>query len=247
METIAMNGAQKRVRRTVGQFTLRTLLTLTLLVALLLAWRSSLERAEVRLTEQANKLRYAEEELERARDEIRDRDRVKPDKNRTLWQANLDGAQLRGVTISSNTNAFQRASLQGCDLAGATLQGGDASFQLSRFDNSRLVNAKLTGGVSSFQMATFVNADLAGAELSGGGASFQKSSFENATLIRSRLSGSFQSVNLSGTRLEGANLSALRSEDLASCYFKDPPTYDRQTTFPAGFDPAKKLWRRVGD
>jgi hypothetical protein len=54
-------------------------------------------------------------------------------------------------------------------------------------------------------------------------------------------------VNFSGARFEGADLSALDSGDLASCYFKEPPTYDHQTTFPAGFDPVKNLWRRVGD
>lgn len=218
---------------------------LTLLVALLFGWRSSALHAKKQLTRQANRMRYAEQELERAREELDDRDRPKLDKARVLREAELDGAHLRGVTISSPGNAFQRASFKDCDLENATLQAGGAAFQGARFDKSNLTNAKLTGGGSSFQEATFVDADLTGAVLTGGGASFQGSSFENATLTRAQLVGSFQLVNISGTHFEGADLSALDSQSLASCYFKEAPTYDGQTKFPAAFDPVTQLWRRV--
>jgi uncharacterized protein YjbI with pentapeptide repeats len=221
------------------------MLMLTMLLALLLAWRSSEQRAERQRTRQAGLLQYVEEELERARQELRDRDRPRRDKTRVLWEAKLDGTHLRGVTIASSENAFQGASFRDCDLKDATLQGGVSSFQFARFDNANLVNAKLAGGGASFQIATFVGADLTGAVLTGEGTAFQKSSFENATLVRARLVGSFQGVNISGTRFEGADLSALDSDSLASCYFREPPTYDGQTKFPAGFDPEALLWRRV--
>lgn len=230
------------------QFSLRGVLLLMLLVALILAWRSSLERAELRLAQQANQLRYAEEELARARDALRDQARGPTrDRARSLWEARLDGAQLRGVSVVSPGNAFQRASFHECDLESVTLQGGGSAFQLARFDQAKLVGAKLTGGSASFQGATFVAADLTGAILTGGSGSFQGSSFENATLVDARLAGSFQLVNLSGARFEGADLSALESESLTSCYFKDPPTYNGQTKFPAGFDPQAQLWKRVSD
>ena len=74
---------------------------------------------------------------------------------------------------------------------------------------------------------------------------FQRGSFEDASLIDARLSGSFQSVNLSGARLEAADLSAIARDDLASCYFKVPPTYDARTKFPPGFDPVERSWKRV--
>jgi uncharacterized protein YjbI with pentapeptide repeats len=164
-----------------------------------------------------------------------------------LWEAKLDGAHLRGVTIASPSNAFQWASFKDCDLENATLQAGGAAFQFARFDNSNLVNTKLMGGGASFQEATFVNADLTGATLDGGGASFQGSSFENATLVRARLVGSFQSVNISGAHFEGADLSALDSYSLESCYFKEAPTYDGQTQFPDAFDPETQLWRQVAE
>ncbi len=190
------------------------------------------------------RLQYAEEELERARDQL-DQSRPRPDKIRVLW-VDLAGANLRGVTIASVSNAFQRASFQSCDLQDATLEGGGAAFQFAQFDNASLANAKLTGGGASFQLATFVNADLTGAVLSGGGASFQRASFENATLVRARLIGDFQLANISNAHFEAADLSALDSDSLASCYFKEAPTYDEQTIFPDGFDPEQHLWEKAG-
>ena len=92
---------------------------------------------------------------------------------------------------------------------------------------------------------SFVEADLTGATLTGGGASFQNATFEKAILIGATLSGNFQLVNFSGARLEGADLSAIAGNNLASCYFKEPPTYDARTKFPAGFDPVERSWRRV--
>ena len=229
------------------RFTIRTVLMLMLLVGLLLGWNSSVRRANRQLTQQANQMRYAEQELERARDELDNRLRPRSDKTRVFAGVGLDGAHLSGVTIASSSNAFQWASFKGCNLKDATLQGGGSAFQFARFDNSNLANAILMGGAASFQEATFVGADLTGAVLTGGGASFQGSSFENASLVRTRLVGSFQLVNISGAHFEGADLSALNSESLASCYFKEAPTYDGQTQFPAGFDPESQLWLRVAE
>jgi uncharacterized protein YjbI with pentapeptide repeats len=212
-----------------------------------LGWRASIRDAKEQLARQTIQLRYAEQELERARDDVKDRDRPRQPTPRNFWEAELDGAWLRDMTISSPTNAFQRASLKNCDLQNATLEAGGAGFQFARFDGSNLANAKLKGDAASFQLATFVGCDLTGAVLEGGGSSFQASSFENATLIGARLVGSFQLANISGARFEGADLSAIDSNSLESCYFKDPPTYDGQTRFPPGFDPAANLWRRISN
>jgi uncharacterized protein YjbI with pentapeptide repeats len=218
---------------------------LMLLAAVLLGWRSSLQRGAQQLKRQEIRLQYAEEELRRARDLLRDRNRPNRVVSRVLDETVLDGANLRGVTIASSENAFQRASLRNCNLTTAVLEGGDSAFQLAHFDGARLVHARLKGGFASFQEATFNNANLTDAVLLGRGSSFQRASFENATLVRARLAGSFQAVNLTGAHLEGADLSAIAAEDLASCYFKQPPTYDDQTRFPAAFDPAAQQWARV--
>jgi uncharacterized protein YjbI with pentapeptide repeats len=227
------------------RFTIRTLLTFTLVVAMALGWRVSHRNARQEIALQTVQLRYAEEELRRARDELKDRDRPNQPSSRNFWEAEFDGAYLRDVTISSPSNAFQRASLKNCDLQNATMEADTSAFQLAHFDGSNLAHAKLTGGGASFQCATFVGCDLTGAVLDGGGSSFQLSSFENATLVGARLAGSFQLVNISGAHFEGADLSALNTGSLQSCHFKDPPTYDAQTQFPAEFDPAANLWRRV--
>ncbi len=224
----------------------RGLFFLILLVALLFGWLSSEQRAERERRLQEQRVRYAEEELRRARDELRDQLRGRqPDRLRSFWEADLEGSNLAGMTITSNGNAFQRASFRKCRLEGATLEGGGSSFQFARFDAAKLARACLKGGSSSFQVSSFVGADLTDATLIGGSGSFQIASFEEAILIGAKLSGNFQGVNISGARLEAADLSAIARDDLASCYFKDPPTYDARTKFPPGFDPVDGSWRRV--
>lgn len=239
---MSINQARPRPR-----FTLRTLLFFTLVVSMALGWYSSGQSARQQLARRTIELRYAEQELRRARDDLKDQGRPKQPNPRAFWEAELDGAQLPDVTISSPTNAFQRASLKNCNLQNAKLETGGSAFQGARFDGSNLRNAKLTGGASSFQLATFVGCDLTGAVLSGIGTSFQLASFEDATLVGTTLVGSFQGVNISAARFEGADLSALSSNSLESCYFKEPPTYNRQTRFPLGFDPAANLWQRVSE
>jgi uncharacterized protein YjbI with pentapeptide repeats len=223
------------------------LLFFTLLVAMVLGWHSSVRDARRQLARQTIQLRYAEQELRRARDDLKDQGRAKQPNSRAFREADLDGAHLPEVTISSPTNAFQRASLKNCNLQNATLEAGGAAFQGARFDGSNLANAKLTGGASSFQSATFVGCDLTDAVLSGVGSSFQLASFEDATLVGAKLVGSFQLVNISRARFEGADLSALMRDSLESCYFKEPPTYNRQTRFPLGFDPATNSWRQASE
>jgi uncharacterized protein YjbI with pentapeptide repeats len=216
------------------------------LVALILGWVSSERRAERERRHQVQLLRYSEEEVRRARDELRDQLRGRrPDRLRSFWEADLEGSDLVGMTIASATNAFQRASFRKCRLEAATLEGGDSSFQGAHFDSANLARANLKGGGSSFQMSSFAGADLTGATLIGGGSSFQAASFEEAILIGAQLSGNFQGINISGARFEAADLSAITCDNLATCYFRDPPTYDARTKFPPGFDPVELLWRRV--
>jgi Pentapeptide repeats (8 copies) len=234
--------------RWLPRISIRGLCLLILLLALLLGWVSSWQRAERERRLRESQLHYAEEELRRAKDELRDQLRrqvPRSDRTRSFWEADLEGSDLAGMTIASNSNAFQRASFRKCRLESATLQGGDASFQLARFDGARLARAYLKGGSASFQASSFAGADLAGATLTGGTSSFQGSSFEDAILIGATLSGNFQGVNISGARLEAADLSAIVPADLASCYFKEPPTYNPRTKFPPGFDPSERLWSRV--
>ncbi|HEU5116926.1 MAG TPA: pentapeptide repeat-containing protein [Isosphaeraceae bacterium] len=232
--------------RRLPRFSTRGLLFLIVLVALVFGWVSAQRHADQERRRQEQRLLFAEEELRRTRDELRDQMRgPKPDSARSLWEADLEGSNLAGMTIASNANAFQRASFRKCRLEGATLVGGGSSFQLAHFDAAKLARASLKGGNASFQGASFVGADLTGATLSGGPGSFQRASFENAILIGAKLSGNFQGVNISGARLEAADLSAIGRDDLASCYFKETPTYDARTRFPPGFDPVECLWRRV--
>ena len=231
-------SAKRRFR-----FTLRALFAATLLIAAIFGWRASSQRAERRLAEMEMRTKYAEQELQRARDEGASLGRIESDKSRVFWMADLEGAHWSGVIFHSPTNAFQRASLRNCLLEDARLSADTSSFQLARFDGARLARAKLVGGDCSFQHATFVGADLRAAVLQGGAASFQGASFEGASLVDARLIGSFQLVNINEANFSGADLSAVSAESLASCYFQTAPTYDRRTRFPAGFDPAQHLWR----
>jgi uncharacterized protein YjbI with pentapeptide repeats len=235
------------------RLSIRGLFLLILLAALLLGWLSSERRAELERRraarerqQQDQRLRYASEELSRARDEVQHLLRgPRPDRNRSFWESDLEGSNLAGMTIASDGNMFQFASLRRCRLEGTTLKGGASSFQFAHFDAANLARGYLKGDVASFQESSFVGADLTDATLIGGSASFQRASFEEAILIGAKLSGNFQGANLSGARLEAADLSAIAGDDLASCYFKEPPTYDARTKFPPGFDPVERLWRRI--
>lgn len=239
--------------RRLPRFSIRELVFLVVLAALVLGWVASeqraareQQRADRVLQMQEQRQRYAEVELERARNELRDRLRgPRPDRSRSFWEADLEGTNLAGMTIASGGNAFQRASFRECRLEGSTLEGGASSFQFARFDAAKLARARLEGGAAAFQESTFVGADLTNATLIGGSASFQHASFEDAILIGAKLSGNFQGVNISGARLEAADLSAIAGDDLASCYFKEPATYNARTKFPTGFDPVERSWRRV--
>jgi uncharacterized protein YjbI with pentapeptide repeats len=234
------------------RFTIASLLVLMLVVALLLGWRRSIETArqqladrDIHIAQQDKALKFAEEELQRARDQMGDLRKAKRDATRVMYGSMFEGVTLAGATLASPENAFQRTSFAGSDLERATLQGGTASFQLASFDGAKLVGAKLRGDNASFQHATFVGADLTGADLAAGASSFQQASFENASLSGAKLAGSLQVANLSGVNFAEADLSALTADDLASCYFRDPPRYDDSTKFPTGFDPVGQGWRRV--
>lgn len=228
------------------KFSIRSVLVTILLLGLLFGWSASSKQAERRYRRLSQQLTYAEEELSRARDEVREIARGKvPDPQRSFWESSLDGSNLADTTVVHPGNIFQKASFRGCKLERATLKGGASSFQRACFDGATLINATLVGGVSSFQSSSFVDADLTDARLDGGPSSFQLASFENADMTGVTLKGSFQLVNLSRARLQRADLSALDAYDLASAYFDKPPTYDAQTKFPAGFEPREQLWRLV--
>ena len=228
------------------RFNIRELVLLIIIVTFGFGWFSSEQRAERERRLREMHLKYSDEELHRAKEELRDQIRgVQPDRTRSFWSADLEGSNLAGMTIASNSNAFQRASFRKCDLADAVLEGGGSSFQFAHFDAAKLVGANLKGGAASFHLASFAEANLTDATLTGGSASFQGASFEDALLLGATLSGNFQNVNLSGARLESANLTAIDGSNLASCHFKVPPTFDARTKFPIGFDPVEQLWRRV--
>ncbi len=230
------------------KYSTRSLFVLLFIVAILFGWFNSVRQARRERNLLSTRVEYAEQELQRKTDELqRLRKGITPDETRSFWQAGLEGTNLASMTITSYSNAFQRASFSECNLRDASLSGGGSSFQEARFDGANLQGATLVGGSASFQAATFVKSDLTRAKLTGGPASFQQASFEEATLVDAVLVGNFQRVNLNGAKLNGADLSGIAGSDLETCYFKDPPTYNAQTKFPTGFDPAQQQWRKVSD
>ena len=257
-----------------AQFTIRTALLATLLIALALGWYSSMRSARERFARLYRSLSGAEAKLRLCQSHAQVRDEVGPKEGRPskglLSFAKLDGAKLRDATISVKGMAFPRACFNDCDLRNATLEADGGAFQGAQFDNADLANVKLTGGGSSFQVASFAGADLSGATLTGGGASFQAASFAGADLSGAVLTGSgtsfqgaslegakligarvvcsevsFGGVHIDGVQFQGADLSMIDRSSLESCYFKTPPNYDEKTRFPPGFDPVRQHWTRV--
>jgi uncharacterized protein YjbI with pentapeptide repeats len=153
----------------------------------------------------------------------------------------FEGIDLRGAVIEAGISAFQKSVFDYSDLSNASLTGGGSSFQGASFYKATLKNAKLAGGGSSFQLANFESADMTGAVLTG---NLQGVSLRNAECVGTTIKGSFQGANIDGVQFQSADLSALRSEDLASCYYDAPPTYDANTKFPNGFDPVANGWKK---
>jgi uncharacterized protein YjbI with pentapeptide repeats len=234
------------------RFSIREALFAMLLVALFFGWRASQQQTSRQIANLQRRLRYAE--TSNTWSEFRSRidmdSAPAASKRGVLAHLNLDGANLRSVSIAGQNSAFARASFNNADLTKASLGGAGGAFQGAKFDGARLVNAKLTGGVSAFQGSSFAGADLTGAVLTGGASSFQGSTFADARLAGAQLlcsGASFQLVNIDAADFAGADVSALAAEALKSCYFNQPPTYDGHTRFPRGFDPEDQGWKRAAE
>jgi uncharacterized protein YjbI with pentapeptide repeats len=234
------------------KFSLRALLGLTCLIALVLAWYASSRQYAEQIQRLNLRLTYAEEELDRAKDDFEREQRrgsAKTAARRPFRDVKFDGQKLGEFSVVTGNSAFQNTSFVGCDLKNAKLTGETSSFQGARFDRANLAGAKLTGGGAAFQGASFASADLSGAILTGGGSAFQTATFEGANLTGTKIQvndmTAFQSVNIDSAMFQNADLSAVDADALASCYFRSPPTYNGETRFPDGFDPAKQGWTRA--
>ncbi|HEX6963856.1 MAG TPA: pentapeptide repeat-containing protein [Lacipirellula sp.] len=254
------------------RFTVRETLLVMVIVALGFGWHRFAGEAEARTRRLRARLMWLPhmQRLSDSREES-ERERAwteQQSKLRVLHGIDLKGASLRSVTIDAGQEAaFQKMVFDVCDLSGATLIAGGASFQEARFEGALLGGAKLSGGGSSFQLAVFDLADLSeahlagnfqgasfaratltGAQLIGDGTAFQLANFAQADLRGAKLVGggaSFQGMDIDGAQFEGADLSAIETQNLASCHFATSPTYDDATKFPAGFDPKLEGWKRA--
>jgi uncharacterized protein YjbI with pentapeptide repeats len=135
-----------------------------------------------------------------------------------LWEANLSGADLRGADLR---RAALPADLTGADLSGAHLTGAflaGADLTEANLTGADLQNAEPTK--ATFRNANLTRANLAGALL--GGADLRGADLASADLSRANLRGADLSTSrgLARAKLHGAR-------------------YDRQTRWPAGFDPER--------
>ena len=234
--------------RTTGglRFRLRTVLVCMAFIALVVGWYTSMERERTRSARLLRQLMNAQSQIGLAESRAELQTNVtsggNPPAKGVLSRARFEGVNLRDVVIQGSTSAFQKTVFDKSDLSNASLTGGGASFQGASFNKAILTNAKLVGAGSSFQLATFEGADLSGAALTG---NLQGVSLQNAKCIGARINGSFQGANIDAAQFQNADLSAIRGEDLASCYYKTPPTYDANTKFPDRFDPIEYGWKKV--
>jgi uncharacterized protein YjbI with pentapeptide repeats len=231
------------------RFTIREILLLTLLIAVVFGWRHSSKRSARQLRDLQRRIVHAKwaVDFDASREEVQSRKAPSSWKNglqQKFSYLTLDGVNLQGVSIKGGDQSFQSAALLNCNLSKATLDG---TFQGARFDGSNLAGAKLGSGRASFQMSSFVDVDLTGATLQGGACAFQASSFAGANMTDATIicsGASFQAVKVDGAEFQGADLSRLHYGALESCYFQTPPTYDERTRFPVDFDPVEAGWKR---
>lgn len=218
------------------RFTLRGLLFGMLLAALGLGSLVSRWRAQDRLESVHRRLLVAQQQVRmaqsRAEVQLPAPTDNPPRRKGPFSGVRLDGASLRGVTITvdetiARKSAFGRTSFVGCDLEGASLTGDGAWFQGAQFDNANLTGARLAGGGASFQAARFDNANLTGSQLTGAGSSFQLASFNNADLTGATLTGgggafqgaSFRGANFSGASVVCPNPGAFQSANIDGTHF----------------------------
>lgn len=240
--------------RGLSVFRLRSLFLATAFAAVLLGWRQTyrtvLER-ESELRSLSNRMRALESSFADlyVRPVPHHRDNAAT-RLRMFSGRTLDGCDLSGMTIHSSNPEFQSVTLDGANLEGADISVGSSSFQRACFDHARLQNATLAASGAAFQYVTFVGADLRGAKLTAGtGADFQVVSFRDANLTGAKIvcsgSSAFSAVDVDNAQFQAADLSSIDDDNLESSYFSKPPTYDRLTKFPPGFDPKRAGWRLV--
>lgn len=235
-----------RLLRLTPRLKLRTALALVGGVALATGWYASMERLRSRdawLRQQLFNARYEAQAAAWRAEARADELLYGAEQKSAPPRVRFEGAKLPGVVITAGDGAFQRAVFDNADLSNGSLTAGVSSFQLASFNNAVLTGARLIGGGASFQLASFENADLENAVLRG---NLQSISLKNAKCIGATISGSFQGANIDGAQFQRADLSAVKTNDLASCYFDSPPAFDRATKFPDGFDPVDQGWELVG-
>ncbi len=270
-ENVVMEGERER-RGCRPQFTIRTMLFVTLLIALGMGWYSSMERAREKLRREGEERRKLYRLMKDATNQYnlslwRNKARERAEsKQREVAGVNLKDAKIevgefafaetsfidcsfRNAILRIDGGAFQGSQLDNTDLADVELTASGSTFQSASFVSADLSGAVITCSGASFQGASFANADLSGAVLTTGGTSFQGVSLDGAKLTAARLEFdvvSFQGANINGAQFQGADLSTADWRTLEGwCYFETPPSYDEETRFPAGFDPVERGWTRV--
>ncbi|NND99939.1 MAG: pentapeptide repeat-containing protein [Pirellulaceae bacterium] len=229
------------------RFSIRTLLGITVIVAISLGWMSSLNRLS-RVKAQMIKERDRTAVIEGHIESIYQTKQNERNQGRGFLSGmNLDGCDFAGVTIKTGSSAFQSTTLNDAQLPNANITVGGSSFQSASFDRANLQSATLTATGSSFQIVTFVQSDLRSATLNAGnGAVFQAASFRGADLTGATINCSgisaFQAVDIDSANFTDADLSSIDANNLRTAYFSDPPTYSVGTKFPTGFVPADAGW-----
>ena len=114
------------------RFSIRSLLAFVLIVGLTCGWFSASRSVHGIRKRYEQRLEYAKEELDRAKDQLRDLRRGKrTDRTRSFWGAELEGSDLTGMAIASNRNAFQLASFRNCSVPRETLLTGFIASRLA--------------------------------------------------------------------------------------------------------------------
>lgn len=231
-------------------FSLRTLMLWTLLVAITLGWLRTSQTYSTNLRRAQERLMNLELNIEQLYlDSDRDIGSEGVGRSRFL-NADLSHCHLASVRYESDSPAFQNVKLADANLERAVLVGSGASFQSACFDRAKMKGAHLRASGSAFQNVTFVEANLTDAIIQGGsGADLQNVSFRRANLTGAKIicqgPVAFTGVDLDAAILIDADLSSIDSENLAGAYFNEPPSYSKNTKLPAGFDPKKTGWTLV--
>ena len=183
-------------------------------------------------------------ELRRARDELRDQlPGPRPDRGRPFWEADLEGSDLAGMTIASDSNGVPEGLLSVIAASQARPWRWRLLLPNSLVSTPRSwPRARLKGGLAARSRCRRSSGPTSRARPSPEGRFFSKRVIPEGDPEPTRsCRGASRASTSAAPGLEAALSLRIARDDWPVAISRRPPTYDARTRFPPGFDSGRTL------